>query len=163
MEEFIRQIRLASGAGLYYLALWGALTLPDICGALGSENGRATGPKYKAWIEEFIPALKDGAADIYGLRCSMLHQGRAAPHGGDTPVAFMAPGAPQIHLLTTETTDGDRINWLSIEMFVGEVTEAAERWYVEFGDTQRVRRNFEKFARLRPEGLDRHVEGPVIA
>ena len=55
VEEMIRQIRLASTHGLYYLALLGALSLPDICGALASDNGKATGPKYKDWLRKNVP------------------------------------------------------------------------------------------------------------
>jgi len=42
MEDLIRQIRAASAAGLYYLALFAALAIPDICSALETENGKAT-------------------------------------------------------------------------------------------------------------------------
>lgn len=161
MEELIAQIRAASAQGLYYLALYGTLTLPDLCGALGSQNGRASGPKYKRWLRENVPAQAAEAEEIYGLRCSLMHQGHSTPKGS-FPVAFMAPGAGQLHNLSTVVGE-DRVGWLSIEIFVEEVTAAAENWLREFGDSQTVKRNLEKFARLRPEGLGRHVKGPVIA
>jgi len=41
MEDLIRQLRAAS-ASLYYLALFAALAIPDICSALETENGKAT-------------------------------------------------------------------------------------------------------------------------
>jgi len=162
MEEFIAQIRAASAAGLYYLALFGALAIPDIFGALGSENGKASGSKYKTWVEENVPGQGEGAAELYGLRCSLVHQGRTLPHGGHSQIAFMAPGAGQLHNLSTAVGDS-QIGWISIEMLVDEITTGAERWLAEFGETQTVQRNIEKFARLRPEGLPPHVQGPVIA
>ncbi len=163
MDELIAQIRLASANGLYYLALLGALTLPDICGALGSENGRASPSKYKDWVRRNVPEQADEAEDLYLLRCSLLHQGRAMPSGGHFPIAFMHPSAGQLHNLSTVSADGDQVGWLSIPVFVGEVTRGAERWLEQVGDTKRVTRNLEKFARLRPDGLPGHVEGPVIA
>lgn len=162
MQEFIAQIRAASGAGLYYLALFGALAIPDIFGALGSDNGRASGPKYKAWVEANVPGQAKEAAELYGLRCSLMHQGRALPHGSHLPIAFMAPGAGQLHNLSTVVGDS-QVGWISIEALVHELTDAAEQWLEQFGETQTVQRNIEGFARLRPEGLPPHVQGPVIA
>jgi hypothetical protein len=49
-------------------------------------------------------------------------------------------------------------------MFVDEVTRGAESWYSQYGTTETVKRNMEKFVRVRPEGLPPHVVGsPVIA
>jgi hypothetical protein len=162
MAELIAQIRVASANGLYYLALLGALTLPDICGALASDNGRASGSKYKDWLRANVPEQAADADEIYGLRCSMMHQGQALPHGGHFPIAFMAPGVGQLHNLST-VVSGEQVGWLSIEMFVAEVTNGTERWLAQYGASNTVRRNLDKFARLRPEGLPPHVSGPVIA
>lgn len=165
VDEFIRQIRAASEAGLYYLALFGALALPDICGALASENGQASRSKYTEWLRQNVPAEAGDADLIYGLRCSLMHQGRARPHRGDFPVAFVYPvgGYGQVHNLSTVVGE-DRVGWLSIPIFIAEVTQAAESWLAAFGATDTVIRNLEKFARLRPDGLPPHVTGaPVIA
>lgn len=161
----IRQIRAASVAGLYYLALFGALTLPDICGALAASDGKASKTSYIAWLRYNVPEQAADADQLYGLRCSLLHQGRALPHGGTFPIAcmFPSPGAGQLHSLSTEV-NGDRVGWLSIPMFVDEVTRGTEKWFRTFGTTETVTRNMEKFARVRPEGLPPHVAGsPVIA
>jgi hypothetical protein len=165
MNELIAQIRLASDAGLYYLALLGALVLPDICGALASKEGTASATKYRDWLRNNVPEQADDVDDIYGLRCSLLHQGRAMPHGGTFPIAFTFPSEanlPQLHNLSTEVGT-DRVGWMSVPMFVEEVTRGAEAWLNQYGNTKRVQRNLEKFARLRPEGLPPHVNWPVIA
>src|SRR5947207_12791542 len=119
MEEMIRQIRAASAAGLYYLALFGALALPDICGAVASDNGRASGSKYKTWVRDNVPTHAAQADLIYGLRCSLLHQGQALPHGGTFPIAFMFPGegTPQLHNMSLDVA-GQVVFWLSIPVFV---------------------------------------------
>ena len=67
MDELIKQIRAATEADFYYLALMGALMLPDICGALASENGRATASKFKDWLIANVPEQAASAAEIYGL------------------------------------------------------------------------------------------------
>jgi hypothetical protein len=162
MEELIRQIRAAAAANLYYIALIGSLALPDLCGALGSDNGKATGPKFKAWLRDNVPEQANDADLIYGLRCSLLHQGSALPHGGHFPIAFTLPGTGQLHNLST-VVGNERIGWCSIPLFVEEVTRGAESWFSRFGQTALVTRNMEKFARLRPDGLPPHVTGPVVA
>lgn len=161
MDELIRQIRAAEKAGLYYVALLGALTLPDICGAIASENGRASGSKYKDWLREHVPSQAGDADLIWGVRCSLLHQGHARPKGA-FPIAFTGPGTPQLHNFSIVDSEGNQVGWTSIEMFVAEVTTGAEKWLVEYGDTTRVQRNMERFLRLRPEGFQ-GVKGRVIA
>jgi hypothetical protein len=165
VEEMIRQNRAASVAGFYYLALFGALTLPDICGALASSDGKASKSKYIAWLRDNVPEQAADADQLYGLRCSLLHQGRALPHGGTFPIAcmFPSPAVGQLHNLSTEV-NGHRVGWLSIPLFVDEVARGTEEWFRKFGGTETVTRNMEKFARLRPDGLPPHVAGiPVIA
>jgi hypothetical protein len=156
----IDQIRRARDQGLYYLALLGALTLPDICAGLAAADGKTSGPKYRSWVEANAPGQRNEAALLWGLRCSVLHQGRMHPDGQSFRVAAGAEG--ELHNLSTEI-NGDRIGWLSIPMLVDEVTEGAERWFAQYGQTNTVQKNLEKFARLRPEGLPPHFSGPVIA
>jgi hypothetical protein len=161
MDEMIRQIRGAADAGLYYLALLGALTLPDICAGLAAENGKTTGPKYKAWLRQYVPVEAADADLIYGLRCSLLHEGRAWPHGSSFPIVFTM-GSGGLHNLSTEV-DGERVGWYKIELFVADITNGTERWLRQFENTTTVKRNLEKFARVRPDGWPPHFGGsPVI-
>jgi len=85
------------------------------------------------------------------------------PHGSVFPLAFTVPGSAQLHNLSTEVGD-QRVGWISLEIFVDEVTDGAEAWIEQQGATQTVIDNLDKFARLRPEGLHPHLGGaPVIA
>jgi len=164
MDELIRQIRAATTAGLHYLALFGALVLPDICGALASDNGTASGPKYKDWLRANVPGQAADADLVWGLRCSLLHQGRAMPHGSMFSMAFTFPNslAPELHNLST-VVDGQQVAWTSVPALVNEITIGAEKWLEQYGSTARVQNNLEKFARYRPEGIPTHYGGPVIA
>jgi len=163
MDELIREIRAALAGGLYYLALYGALALPDICGALGSENGRATPSKYKSWLKENVPSEAGDAELIYGLRCSLLHQGRAFPHGSVFPLAFTYSPTGGFHNFST-VVNGEQVGWVDTAIFIREMTSGAEKWLRTYEGTNTVEGNLDKFARLRPEGLPPHVVGmPVIA
>ena len=52
MELILKEIERALDAKLYYLALQASLTLPDICGALQSDDGVAKNYKYIAWYDK---------------------------------------------------------------------------------------------------------------
>src|SRR5438132_8002722 len=102
MRELLQQIERATAAGnLYYVALLTALSVPDICGALESEDGEATRTKYIAWFDRWVASkyVVRGAPSLTGevcyyYRCSALHQGRAAhPRMGYSRVLFVEPGA----------------------------------------------------------------------
>lgn len=141
-------------------AMMVALTLPDIMGALDSENGKATGSKYRSWLSKYANYPPDDAALIWEIRCSLLHQGRA--NQGELRVGFTVPGTGQLHKLSVEAYDGVKIAWHSIEAFVDDIATAVIRWLNEFGRTARAQRNLQQFARLRAEGVSA-VQGMVLA
>jgi hypothetical protein len=156
----VQQMRQSVAAGLYMPAIMVALTLPDVMGALGSEDGKASGSKYRTWLSDHAGYPADDAVLIWGIRCSLLHQGRA--NKGDIEVAFTVPGTGQLHKLSIEAHDGVRVAWYSIEGFVEDIAAAVIAWLERFALTARAQRNLERFARLRPEGVSA-VHGPVLA
>jgi hypothetical protein len=175
MLDLLKQTRAAVKAGAFMPALMATLTVPDICGALTSNNGRASGAKYRSWLVDWFelnsgtPAARamgsDQAADLYAFRCSLLHQGSGHPDGRGTRIAFIepSPGAPQLHNISTEA-GGEVIGWLSVPFFVDEMTDAVTRWWEAYGQTTTVVRNLERYARRRLDGLAPHVVGaPVVA
>ncbi len=152
-------------SGLYFVALLGVLAIPDICGALASNDGKASGSKYKQWLRDNVPEEAADADLIYGLRCSLLHQGQAHPHGSTFPLAFMVPppDGGGLHKLST-VVNGQQVGWSILPLFVEEVTRGAEAWFQRYGSSNTVQRNMAKFAYLRPEGLPPHAVGmPVFA
>jgi len=48
MRDLLNQIQSAIETKAYYLALYTSLTIPDICGAMQSDDGKATKEKYIA-------------------------------------------------------------------------------------------------------------------
>ena len=53
MDEILNQIQEALNHKLYLIALQCCLTLPDICSALQSDNGKTDSKKYKKWYKDF--------------------------------------------------------------------------------------------------------------
>ena len=102
---------------------------------------------------------------LAAFRCSLLHQGSARPQGGHQPIAFIEPepGAAQLHNLSTDVS-GDVVGWISVPLFVDEMSDAVQRWWSVYGETTTVSRNYGRYARRREGGLPPHAAGaPVIA
>jgi hypothetical protein len=114
-------------AAAYWAPLHVAVCLPDICAALQSSNGRATGDRYKKWCNRFAsdPLLTGG--ERWDMRCKVLHQGRAkvGKRGRYSEYTFSQPAA-------TGERDHKRIERSTLHLDVGELaretSEAVEKW-----------------------------------
>src|SRR5207253_411925 len=111
----------------YWALLHTILCLPDICAALETVNGEATGPGYLDWADHLADPALNGV-DWYEMRCKLLHQGRTiAKKSKYTKFLFGQPAADgtkdhqrtvgsEIHLdvgeLAREMVDGIR-NWFN--------------------------------------------------
>lgn len=164
LRLMVAQMIAAEEAALHFPALMTALTVPDICGALGSENGRASGSKTRRWIAEWMPAYAATASGIYGLRCSLLHQGSPYPDDGSPRVVFSVAGpkgttlhGPGSTLIYTPTEETFRP--IASHLFVAEVAAGVEAWLLAHGATNRVRRNLARFAHLRSDGVPPFIKG----
>ncbi|WP_143545049.1 hypothetical protein [Rhodococcus sp. RS1C4] len=158
------QMRQASVAGLWFVALTTALALPDICGALASENGRATGSKYRAWVSQYIEGEDEESAErLWKLRCSLLHQGSMQTSGMD-PIGFLVPdeGQSQMHGLSIQMSETERINMMSIPIFVDDVATGVGTWLNDVAGSSRFARNVGKSAHLRRDDLQPVIRGAWV-
>lgn len=165
MQHLIEQIRGANRGGLYYVALFSALALPDICGALESDDGRATQQKYTTWFDTQVAPHYNGFLDgqtCYHFRCSMLHQGSTQHPGGRySRVLFLEPGRPG--LIMHNNILGDALN-IDVHIFCEDMCTAVERWLPVASAHPAFQANISRFVRRYPEGLAPYVVGtPVIA
>ena len=100
MEHLIEDIEKALENKLFYLSLIGILDLIDICGALDSEDGCATGGKFKKWMQEYIPHYKVlgevsfSAESCWLFRCSILHQFKSQHTKSDLVAIAFSPEVP---------------------------------------------------------------------
>ena len=183
MRTLIEQVESSLGSGFYYLSLFGALAIPDIAGALSSEDGEASGKKYAEWYEVWVrprflevvrasvpeharPYIKDienplSGDACYRFRCSLLHQGSSqhpkSPYGR---IIFIEPGT------TTNVVHYGRMNdalCIDLNLFCREVTSGARLWLQTVEQTQQYNNNYERFARRHANGLVPYIGGvPVI-
>jgi hypothetical protein len=184
MNELLDQIEASLGSKHYFLSLYTSLTIPDIAGALGSDNGEATGQKYAAWFDQWVrPQLTETVrqslpielrADsppienpltgdaCYRFRCSLLHEGSAMPHPKSpyNRILFIEPGATSNILHYGRADDALIIN---LDLFCREMITAARQWLIQTVGSQNYLKNYERFARRHANGVPPYVVGlPVI-
>ncbi len=132
-------VEAAVGAGLHYVALFGALAIPDLMAALADANGTTSGRKYEDWYRSNVDFPVD-AAECYRWRCSMLHQGRSATGAvPPTRIAFAEPGEIKVK---TGYVMGS-VMLVDVSDFCRAVVTAARRWLESQPDGGTVRRNLE--------------------
>jgi hypothetical protein len=61
----------------YWSLLHVTVCLPDICAALQSDSGEATGAAYISWCDRYLMNPLLSGRERYWMRCKVLHQGRA--------------------------------------------------------------------------------------
>src|SRR5258706_12317035 len=154
MKDVLEQIRRASDQGLYYVALFAALAIPDICGALESADGESAGAKYAVWFDRHIAPRYGGllsGEDAYLFRCSMLHQGTTQhPKSSFKRFLFVEPGATGSVFHNNILNDALNID---VRIFVRDVVEAALQWLPTVEDLPQYRANSARFVTRYPVGL----------
>jgi hypothetical protein len=184
MRILIEQLERSLDSNLYYLSLFTALTLPDIAGALDSDDGVADRPKYVDWYEKWVrPRFADSIRQClppevlaldpnlpespitgdacYRFRCSLLHQGSTQhPKSPFDRVIFVEPGATDSVL---HNNIMNRVLIIDLRLFCLEVIAGVRSWLNQVESTARFRDNYENFARRHPDGFPGLINGvPVV-
>ena len=163
MQDLLQQIRAANAAGLYYVALFSALALPDICASLESQDGLATGPRYIAWFDQHVAPRYGGNLDgttCYRFRCSMLHQGRTQhPQGRYSRIIFVEPGVGGNVFHNNVLNDALNID---VRIFCEDSCAAAEAWLPGAQRLPHFQANLANFVTRYPNGLAPYIVGPPV-
>lgn len=163
MKDLLDQIERALDANLYLLALLGSLVIPDICGAVGSEDGRADRKKYINWFTKYAANICPflSGEDCWRFRCSLLHQGSSQDKWSSySRVLFVEPTATTNIFHCNVLNDALNID---IRIFCLGMVAAARRWLDEVQGTELFKRNMQKFMQRYPNGLAPYIVGvPVV-
>lgn len=168
MREFLRQIQAALVFRAYYLALAGALMVPDMAAAMDADSGTSNRHRYAAWFDKYV-ALKYGdrftGAECYQFRCSMLHQGRTHQSGARYKrIMFLEPHTTS-NMVTV--TGGGVIHdalWIDLPEFCVNVAAGVDEWLRQVEGTEKFERNYSMFVRRYPNGLAPYSVGaPIIS
>ena len=163
--DLLEQIESNLNAKNYYTALFVTLTIPDICGALASSNGMASGNKYAEWFNDCV-AHKHFAwgkqwltgEDCYQIRCAMLHQGRSdRPKISYSSVRFMIKQPNTaivggIILIKDEALKDkalkDKTLYIDLLQFCQNIVQSAYDWLEEVENDPLFKKNSESFTEL---------------
>jgi hypothetical protein len=164
MDDFLDQIEAAGQAGLWHVALYCALGLPDICASLAAPNGETSRARYIEWFKEHVgPSVSGGlsAEDAYFFRCSMLHQGTTEhPNSSYRRVFFVEPGAR----ITMHGNRFDDVLNIDLRVFCLGLAASVRRWLGKVSGTEPFESNRTRLMRRHPDGFAPYVVGmPVIA
>jgi hypothetical protein len=166
VDDFLDQVEATGQAGLYYVALLGALAIPDICGAMEAADGTASRARYIAWFDTHVaPRYTIGSQgtlsgeDAWHFRCSMMHQGRTQ-HRGSTysRIMFLEPGTG---LVMHNNVMNDALN-LDVSIFCTDMVVAARAWLAQARHTPAYRQNYPLFVQRYPTGLPPYIVGPAV-
>jgi hypothetical protein len=154
----LQEIDSAVKIQAWVLALMGLVAIPDICGALESENGWATKDKYFAWFGKYLGAHYPelGAEEFYKVRNSMLHTGNSRAAGYDR-VIFPAPSG--------NVFDRNVLNdalQLDLPLMSQRMSEAVTKWRLGEGDTDVTRANETRMVQWYPNGLAPYMVGIAV-
>jgi len=165
MEELLKQIEKSVNDGQYYVALMACLTLPDICGALGSKSGRAQRNRYIDWFNTYIKAKYSSTLDgenCYVYRCALLHQGKSKHKDlGYERILFVEP-CPRNNIFHNNIFNGAL--QLDIKIFTGDIISGVRSWLADIKNNRHFITNYEHFLKKYNSGLPQYgFKGPVIA
>jgi hypothetical protein len=175
MESLFEQIEKGLSANLYYLSLFVALCIPDICGALESENGEAHKDKYLKWNKEYLINVRPekygnqlSAEHIYYFRCAILHQGRTK-HDSKIEykrILFIEPGIKtgidSIHCCIVGSSGQDKSLLINLTQFCADIINGAKTWLNNNANNQNYLKNYEKLIKRYPNGISPVFGCPII-
>ena len=163
LKDLLAQIETAVDANLYLIALFASLAIPDICGAIDSEDGTASKSKYINWFNKYVADKCSflSGEDCYYFRCSFLHQGSTQhPNSSYSRILFVDPTATTNVLHCNVFNDALNIDF---RIFCKDMVEAARQWLTNVESTERYTQNIEKFVQRYPTGLHIISGLPVIS
>lgn len=164
MDDLLDQIETGIQNNLYYLSLFVSLAIPDICGALESVNGVASGSKYASWFDKNV-VIPNGyylnGMDCYYFRCSMLHQGKTTHKNSNfTRILFVEPSSSNIF---HNNIINKALN-IDIKIFCNDMINATKCWISVISTDKNFIKNYKDFVRRHPKGLPPYISGvPVIS
>ena len=130
----------------YWSLLHVTVCIPDICGALESDNGESTKAGYIAWSDHYLPDQLLTGAERYRMRCKVLHQGRASTDQPGRYDGFAFTQPPTIGRPCHREIDGKTLV-LDVGQLAVETQAGAERWFqaLESAPTTAAALNTERY------------------
>lgn len=154
MHELLNQIAKSTDTGEFYLALFTSLSLPDICGAMQSTDGKATRTKYIEWFDNYLSRqyLNLNGDICYSFRCAALHQGRTQQIGSSHPrIMFYSPIIHKNFMFHDNMMNGV-IN-IDVRVFSYDIVKAVRKWLDDMKSNSNFQMHYPHFLQQRENGI----------
>jgi hypothetical protein len=165
MVNLLDDIRKALDAKAYYLALMGALSLPGVCAAMEHIDGIAKPDRYERWFNTRLgQKYRDDftGKQCYQFRCNMLQEKSIThqPLASDR-IVFMIP---EFRSNVDGTLRANRVIYLDLEIFCGDMTNAVREWLKAVKWTEPFETHMAGIVRVHPSGIPGAFElSPMLA
>jgi hypothetical protein len=164
LKDLLEQIERGIESDLYYLSLFTALAIPDICGALASRSGEASGKKYRKWFDKYVAPKYGGKLDgrtCYLFRCSLLHQGTTRNSRSKFKrIIFVEPGKLK---KTQHNRVLHKVLLIDVRVFCLDISAGAKQWLVDKKKSNFLKKHLKHSIKRYDHGLLPYVGGvPVI-
>lgn len=148
MELYLAQIEACLQEKLYLPALASALSLPDICASLESNNGESSGAKYQKWYDVYgrkYCSKRMTAKQAYQFRCKMLHQGSSQIDKNDENIriCFIEPSESTNNTILHDNLLGTNLN-IDLQIFCNGMIKGVREWLKNVESNDCVQKNFDK-------------------
>lgn len=174
MRELFDQVEAAAKSRFWYLALFGAMAIPDVCGAMSAPDGQANSTRFIHWFDQFVAPkyvmpstgfCSMTGTDAWNLRCSLLHQGTTVqPRSRWDRVIFTRGGIHNVAMVNC-IIGGQQLYLLTIAIpnYCSDVVSGGRAWLATAETTPEYARNYDRFLQVRPNGLSPSIRGWMIA
>lgn len=162
MDELLKQIEGSITSGSYLLGLYVSLSLPDICGALESDNGQASGVKYKAWFDKWVAPKYHGLLSgdqCYSYRCGVIHQGRSTHEKlGYSKIVFLEP-SDNMTLHSNILNDAYNID---LKIFCNDIVQSVRAWLISVEKNDNFIENNKYLMKRYENGISPYIVGVPV-
>lgn len=160
MEELISSINKSLQDGNFYSALFLAITMPSICGALESTDGQDTPEKYIDWYERYMPSSFLTGLDCYGFRCGLLHLGTANFRKDSEQPIRRVIFVFQFNINNNLINEAVQFNGFT---FCQSIIDGVRKWLNEVKDNKNFVEHSKNLIIFYPGGLHPYIMGiPVV-
>lgn len=159
MEMILLEIERAVRSNFYFLAIALGLTLPDICSALQTKNGKTDDGLYRRWVKKYLKGIPGlSPSDCWSLRCGVIHEGSLRIKNEQKHrVIFTLPHPSGARMLGGFTIiherEGVRALQVDAIQFCEEKIAGVRVWYQDLAEDPVVLKNLPGLVRFRPYGM----------